>query len=93
MGHVIIGATAHDLHRLRAHELVHVRQFEQWGPLFLLAYPLASLVALIRGHGPYTGNWFEMQAFKAEQAASRAGQAIVHAPAQGGGAPLGSNPR
>lgn len=66
LGHVIIGANRHELRRLRAHELVHVRQFEQWGPFFLAAYTLASLVALLAGKGLYAGNWFERQAIKAE---------------------------
>lgn len=45
-----------------AHELVHVRQWERWGPLFFLAYPFASMWALVRGRHPYRDNRFEIEA-------------------------------
>jgi hypothetical protein len=61
-GHVVLGRTADDLERLRAHEHAHVAQYERWGPLFLLAYPLASLLALLRGRRPYHDNAFETEA-------------------------------
>lgn len=41
-GHVIIGQNRLLLARLRAHEQVHVRQYQRWGVLFLLAYPAAA---------------------------------------------------
>ena len=44
------------------HELVHVRQWRAWGPLLAIAYPAASLWALIRGRHPYRDNVFELQA-------------------------------
>ena len=47
---------------LLAHERTHVRQWERWGPLFLLAYPVASLVALVTGRHPYRDNRFEVEA-------------------------------
>ena len=37
LGHVIVGRSAASLDRWRAHERVHVRQCERWGPLFLPA--------------------------------------------------------
>lgn len=61
-GHVILGASGAQLERVRGHEHVHVRQYERLGPLMLLAYPLASLVALLRGRRGYHDNWFEVQA-------------------------------
>lgn len=61
-GHVIIGTSRASLRRLRAHERIHVRQYEQWGVLFFLAYPLSSLFQLPRGRSPYRHNWFEQQA-------------------------------
>lgn len=64
-GHVVCGVSTEQLARLRAHERVHVRQYEVLGPLFLLAYPLASLVAAARGRPAYRGNWFEVQARRA----------------------------
>src|SRR5262245_36345381 len=38
LGHVILARDSECLERSRAHELVHVRQFEWWGPLLLPAY-------------------------------------------------------
>jgi hypothetical protein len=61
-GHVILGTSHAELARLRPHERVHVRQYERWGPLFLLAYPAASLAALLRGRCPYRENRFEVEA-------------------------------
>lgn len=61
-GHVVYGASALELDRLRAHEHAHVRQYEQWGILFLLAYPASSLWQLLRGRRAYADNWFEVQA-------------------------------
>ena len=61
-GHVILGTSRASLHRLRAHERIHVRQYEQWGVFFFLAYPLSSLLQLLQGRSPYWHNWFEQQA-------------------------------
>lgn len=61
-GHVVIGATRADLERLRLHEHEHVRQYEQWGPVFLAAYPLESLWQLLRGRRAYFDNRFEVLA-------------------------------
>jgi hypothetical protein len=62
LGHVIVGATPQQLERLRAHERVHVRQYERWGLAFFVAYPAASLWQLLRGRRPYWDNPFEVQA-------------------------------
>ena len=62
LGHVIIGVSHSELHRLRAHEQVHVRQYERWGALFLVAYPASSLLQLLLGRRPYWDNYFEVQA-------------------------------
>lgn len=64
LGHVIIGQSHELLAVLRPHEQVHVRQCELFGPLFLIAYPLASLWALFRGRKPYEENAFELQAVR-----------------------------
>ncbi len=45
-----------------AHEMVHVRQAERWGPLYLPAYLVAMLVARLRGGDPYWDNPFELEA-------------------------------
>lgn len=62
LGHVILGVNLARLDSVRAHERVHVRQAERWGPLFIPAYLLASLWALLRGQRAYLDNAFEIQA-------------------------------
>lgn len=61
-GHVILGTHAQELQRLRAHERVHVRQCERWGPLFLPAYLLAGAWQRMRGRDAYWDNPFEVEA-------------------------------
>ena len=62
LGHVIVGINHAELHRLREHERVHVRQYERWGALFLLAYPASSLLQWMHGRRPYWDNHFEVDA-------------------------------
>lgn len=62
LGHVIIGFNDEGLEHFHLHELEHVRQYEQWGLFFFLAYPLSSLWQLLRGRSPYWDNYFEAQA-------------------------------
>lgn len=62
LGHVVIGLSPQELHRLRTHERVHVAQYERWGLLFFVGYPLASLWQLLRGRRAYWDNPFEVQA-------------------------------
>jgi hypothetical protein len=47
----------------REHELVHVRQYERWGPLFVPAYLLCWLVQMLRGKSGYWDNPFEREAY------------------------------
>ena len=61
-GHVILGRDADALDQLRPHERAHVAQYERWGPMLLLAYPLASLALFARGRRPYADNPFEVGA-------------------------------
>ena len=68
LGHVVVGLTLDDLAATRAHERAHVRQFERWGILLLLLYPLAGLLAWARGGDPYRDNLFEREARAAEPA-------------------------
>jgi hypothetical protein len=63
LGHVVLGQDEHLLDLTRAHERVHVRQAERWGPFFLPAYGIASLVALLRGGSAYRDNYFEREAY------------------------------
>jgi hypothetical protein len=62
LGHVVLARDLPALQQTRAHERVHVRQYERWGPFFLPAYAAASLWALSRGRHPYVDNWFEREA-------------------------------
>ena len=66
-GHVVIARDRQSLESTRAHERVHVRQCELWGPLFVPAYLAASLWALLRGRDFYFDNWFEVEAFQRER--------------------------
>jgi hypothetical protein len=61
-GHVVIAVGSEEQRLLRAHERVHVAQYERLGPLFLLAYPAESLLQLMRGRRPYLDNRFELEA-------------------------------
>lgn len=62
LGHVILGTDRNTLTRVREHELVHVRQYERWGPLFLPAYLASSAWQLARGRDAYLDNRFEREA-------------------------------
>jgi hypothetical protein len=63
LGHVVLGQTAAALDLSHEHELVHVRQFERWGPLMGPAYLLCSLVLWLRGGRAYRDNPFEREAY------------------------------
>jgi hypothetical protein len=62
LGHVIIGRDPWSLEFCREHEQAHVRQVERWGPAFIPAYLLASLLAWRQGRHYYWDNWFERDA-------------------------------
>ncbi len=66
LGHVVLGVDRHALRWTRAHERIHVRQYEAWGPLFIPAYLMASAWAFVTGAGAYRGNCFERDAFNGE---------------------------
>jgi len=69
LGHVVVGVSLDALEQTRVHEHVHVRQFERWGVLMVLLYPLAGVIAALRGGNPYIDNVFEREARAAERAA------------------------
>lgn len=69
LGHVVVGVSLAALDATRAHERAHVRQFERWGVLMMVLYPLAGLLAALRGGNPYRDNVFEREARAAEVAA------------------------
>lgn len=62
LGHVILGPSHLQLGSHRAHERVHVRQYERWGVLFIPLYLASSLVQVLRGRDPYLENRFEREA-------------------------------
>jgi hypothetical protein len=62
LGHVVLARDEAALDATRAHERVHVQQYERWGPFFLPAYLGASLWALARGRHVYFDNCFERDA-------------------------------
>lgn len=67
LGHVVLVVDEPD-ERLLRHELVHVAQYERWGPLMGPAYVVAALLARARGGHPYRDNRFEV--------AARAGEGV-----------------
>jgi hypothetical protein len=64
LGHVVIARDAACHTKTRAHERIHVRQCERWGPLFIPAYLLTSLALKLRGRDAYHENPFEREAFE-----------------------------
>ncbi len=63
LGHVVLGQDQTCLEQSRAHERIHVRQYEQWGPLFIPAYLASSLWLYWSGRDPYWDNPFERDAY------------------------------
>lgn len=62
LGHVVLGANATALRTSRAHERVHVAQYERLGIAFPFAYVASSLSAVLHGENPYHANRFEKEA-------------------------------
>ena len=89
LGHVVIAQDDEWLELTRAHERVHVRQCEAWGPLFVPAYLAASLWAFLRGRNVYFDNRFEVEAFDGTGPSGRRRRKdqgnTVHAVAKTGG--------
>ena len=63
-GHTILAQNEAALDLCRDHELVHVRQYERWGPFFLPAYLLCSFWLWLRRRDPYRENPFEREAYE-----------------------------
>ena len=62
-GHVVFGQSQAALDATRDHELVHVRQYERWGIVFVPAYLVASAYLLVKGRDAYRENPFEIEAY------------------------------
>jgi hypothetical protein len=67
LGHVVLAVDAGEHARCRAHERIHVRQYERWGLLFPLLYLASSAAALLAGGSPYRDNVFEKAALLVEE--------------------------
>ncbi len=63
LGHIILGQTDAALAIARRHEVVHVAQYERWGPLMLPAYLIASCYVYYTGKRFYRDNPFEREAY------------------------------
>jgi hypothetical protein len=63
-GHVVIGVDHEVLANWRAHERVHVRQYERWGLFFIPVYLTSSAWQILCGRNPYWHNHFERQAYR-----------------------------
>ncbi len=64
LGHVVLGLGTAALDLAQEHELVHVRQYERWGPLFVPAYLACYVVLRLRGRDGYRDNPFEREAYE-----------------------------
>ena len=65
LGHTILGQNPSMLRSARDHEHVHVKQYERWGPFFLIVYLGVSTVLWLRGRDCYRDNFFEIEAYAA----------------------------
>jgi hypothetical protein len=61
-GHTVLGRSQDALDACQAHEMVHVRQYEHWGPLFVPAYLFHWVRLRLARRDPYFDNPFERQA-------------------------------
>ena len=66
LGHTVIGQTVEMLDFAHDHELVHVRQFERWGPMMGPAYLGCSIALWLTGKRAYLDNPFEKEAYSNE---------------------------
>ena len=62
-GHVVLGRTQRHLDACRHHQLIHVKQYECWGPLFVPAYLTWWYVLRYKGKDSYLDNPFEREAY------------------------------
>ena len=60
---VVLGRSDCYLDACREHQMIHVRQYERWGVLFVPAYLFCSLALWFLGKRPYYDNPFEREAF------------------------------
>jgi len=63
-GHTVLAQSEAALDISHDHEMVHVRQYERWGPFMGPVYLLCSLVLWLARRRPYHDNPFERQAYR-----------------------------
>lgn len=63
LGHIVLGLNEAALDLALPHELVHVRQYERWGPIFIPAYLGCWFVLWLKGKDGYRDNPFEREAY------------------------------
>jgi hypothetical protein len=61
-GHVVLCVDEATAASVRAHERVHVRQYERFGALFFVLYAGSSALQWLRGRRAYLDNRFEREA-------------------------------
>jgi len=76
LGHVVIGVSPAVLAHCRAHERVHVRQYERFGVFLFPLYAASSGLQWMRGRSPYWENHFERQARQRSECACTVGRAL-----------------
>jgi hypothetical protein len=64
LGHVILARDRACLESSRAHERVHVRQYERWGVFLIPVYVAVACSLRWRGFDPYLDHPFERGAFE-----------------------------
>ena len=64
LGHTILACDRLALVATHPHELVHVRQYERWGPFFVPAYLLCGMWLWWTNHDAYWDNPFEKEAYR-----------------------------
>ncbi len=64
LGHTILGQTDASVEISRHHEMIHVRQYELWGPFMGPVYFVCSFFLWIVGRRPYRDNPFEREAYE-----------------------------
>ena len=68
LGHLVLAGTPPAMARCRAHERVHVRQAERWGPMFFVAYLALGAWQWLRGRDAYWDHPFEIEARRETEA-------------------------
>lgn len=66
LGHAILACDRLALISTHPHELVHVRQYERWGPFFVPAYMICGVWLWWNNGDAYWDNPFEKEAYRLE---------------------------